>query len=195
MKSRSIISAVVIMLFATASHATLLQGGDTTFNTNTNANTNTNLVGVAVGVGVNNRISNDSRAAALNYVKAGDVKNTNTVTAVNEGNTLTINEAPIPANTRVEQAGKVEVKSAPNVFLGNQYPTAPCMGSTQLGGSWLGAGAAAGTSWTDDECSIRETARSFQNLSMNADAVAILCTSKYAAIAPACKALAAPAAE
>jgi len=45
----------------------------------------------------------------------------------------------------------------------------------------------AGTSWTDDECGIRETARSFQGLGLKDDGLSVLCTSKYAAAAPSCK--------
>ena len=100
---------------------------------------------------------------------------------------MTVNEAAIPANTRNEQAGKVEVKNVPNVFGGNVYPTAPCMGSSTVGAAALGWGASVGTSWADHECGKRKTARSFQNLGLTSDAVAVLCSSEYAAVAPACQ--------
>ena len=40
--------------------------------------------------------------------------------------------------------------------------------------------------WTDDECGIRETSRSFSGLGKADDALKVLCTSKYAAAAPSC---------
>jgi hypothetical protein len=115
-----------------------------------------------------------SRALASVYVAPADVS-------------LTVNEAEIPANTRLEQAGKVEIRNVPNVFGGNVYPTAPCMGSSTIGGAGVGFGVSIGSSWTDDECGIRETARSFNTMGMKEDAVKVLCASKYAAAAPACQ--------
>jgi hypothetical protein len=60
------------------------------------------------------------------------------------------------------------------------------MGSSSIGGSGVGFGFGIGTSWTDDECGIRETARSFNGLGLHGDAVSVLCTSKYAVVAPIC---------
>lgn len=143
-----------------------------------------------MSVDVSNRISNQSRANALAYSGSTSQSNNSqslNVTPAPVTATLIVNEAKIPENTRNEQVGTVNVRSVPNVYGGNVYPTAPCMGSSAVGGSWLGGGGTVGTSWTDDECSIRETARSFQNLNMNTDAVSVLCSSKYAAAAPACK--------
>ena len=150
-------------------------------------NTNTAVAGAnatagaaaIVGVGVSNRISNDTRVNAANYVSTNNPSNSSA--------SVVVNEAPIPANTRVEQAGKVAVKSVPNVFAGNVYPTAPCMGSSTVGAAAMGWGASVGTSWSDHECGKRETARSFQNMGMTEDAIAILCSSEYAAVAPSCK--------
>jgi len=78
-------------------------------------------------------------------------------------------------------------RNTPAFGLGTVYPTSPCMGSSQVGGSGVGFSIGVGTSWTDDECGIRETARSFQGMGLNADGLSILCTSKYAAAAPSCK--------
>ena len=98
-----------------------------------------------------------------------------------------MNEAPIPANTTQSiHQDSYTVKGVPNVFSGNVYPTAPCMGSSTIGGAGVGFGLSVGSSWTDDECGIRETSRSFCGLGKADDALKVLCTSKYAAAAPSC---------
>lgn len=79
-----------------------------------------------------------------------------------------------------------EQKQAPAVFAPNVAPTAPCMGGTSAGGSGTGFGLSFGTSWTDDECNTRETARMFQGMGLTADALAVLCSSAYASAAPSC---------
>lgn len=124
----------------------------------------------------NTNIDNASRAMARAYAKSSS-----------GGNTLTVNEAPIPVETRqVIHNDSYTVKGVPNVFSGNVYPTAPCMGSSTVGGAGVGFGFSVGSSWTDDECGIRETSRSFSGLGMKEDALAVLCSSKYAVAAPAC---------
>jgi hypothetical protein len=60
------------------------------------------------------------------------------------------------------------------------------MGSSTVGAAGVGFGLSVGSSWTDDECGIRETARSFDGMGMKSDAIKVLCASKYAAVAPAC---------
>lgn len=124
----------------------------------------------------------DSRARAMSYVAGSTVNVTPAPVS------LTVNEAAPPAYTtqHIEQ-GTLNVRSVPNVFAGNVYPTAPCMGSSTVGAAALGWGASVGTSWADDECGVRETARSFQNLGLTTDAIAVLCSSKYAAVAPICQ--------
>jgi hypothetical protein len=104
-----------------------------------------------------------------------------TSTSTSGSNSLTVNESG-----NVHYSGTYNVKNTPSVLVGNVYPTAPCMGSSTIGGSGPGFGIGFGTSWTDDECGIRETARSFSGLGLKEDAVSVLCTSKYAKIAPAC---------
>ena len=153
----------VLTLFATSAFA-IGWGNDNPGGNTTNLNTN--LVGV--GVDVSNRISADSRANAAAYA-AGSQAN----------NALTVNQAPIP--------DKLEIKGVPNVYSGNVYPTAPCMGSSTVGGAGVGFGFSVGSSWTDDECGIRETSRSFSGLGKPDDALKVLCTSKYAAAAPSCQ--------
>lgn len=72
------------------------------------------------------------------------------------------------------------VRTVPNVLTGAVYPTAPCMGSSQVGGAGVGFGFSVGTSSTSSR-GIRETARSFSGMGLKDDALAVLCTSKYAA--------------
>ena len=57
----------------------------------------------------------------------------------------------------------------------------------QLAGAGVGFGFSVGTSWTDDECGIRETSRvASPVLALKEDALKVLCTSQYAAAAPSC---------
>jgi hypothetical protein len=62
------------------------------------------------------------------------------------------------------------------------------MGSSSGGGSGTGFGLSFGTSWTDDECNTRETARMFSGMGLSGDALAVLCSSKFAQAAPSCAA-------
>ncbi len=179
---------VVAALFATSAFAVL----------DDNSTNQNQLQGqaqfTAVGVDVSNRISNDVRANAAAFAAGGSAKsgsvsgsNSGGNTLSNGGNSLTVNAAPIPTQTttRIEQ-NDYTVRNVPSVFSGNVYPTAPCMGSSTVGGAGVGFGFSVGTSWTDDECGIRETARSFSGLGKADDALKVLCTSKYAAAAPSC---------
>ena len=161
-------------------------GGGTTTVTNTNVNTNV----VAPVIDANARARAEAYAASLSASSAsskatGGASNSTATggsSQANNNQTLTINEA-----SGIQYSGKYEVRNVPNILLGNTYPTAPCMGSSTIGGSGVGFGFGIGTSWTDDECGIRETARSFTGLGLKEDAVSVLCTSKYAAAAPVCK--------
>lgn len=148
------------------------------------------IQGQAQGQGQAQFSNADSRSRAQAYAAAltrSEANNSQSLNVTPAPVTLTVNEAKIPENTRNEQVGTVNVRSVPNVFGGNVYPTAPCMGSSTVGAAALGWGASVGTSWSDHECGKRETARSFQNLGLTADAVAVLCSSEYAAVAPACQ--------
>ena len=141
---------------------------------------------------VSNRISNSSRSNAAAFAAGNltttDVRTGGQTTNVTPGPvSLTVNEAAIPAVTLQEiRQNDYTIKNVPAFALGNVYPTSPCMGSSQVGGSGVGFSIGVGTSWTDDECGIRETSRSFNGLGLKDDALAILCTSKYAAAAPSC---------
>lgn len=146
-------------------------------------------------VDVSNRISNDVRANANAFAVSSSKSSSNSaalnlsttdVRNSNGGNVLTVNEAPIPSSTKVTYDGNYTIKNTPNFALGNVYPTAPCMGSSNIGGSGPGFSIGVGTSWRDDECGIRETARSFRGMGLDTDALVVLCTSQYAAVAPSC---------
>ena len=180
--------AIILTLFATSAFAIGL-GNDNPGGTGI-ANQSQNqgqAQGQMQSTNVSNRISNDVRANAAAW--AGSVSGSKS-NAYNAGNTasLTVNEAPIPTSTytRIDQSD-FTVKNVPNVYGGNVYPTAPCMGSSTVGGAGVGFGFSVGSSWTDDECGIRETSRSFNSMGLKDDALAVLCSSKYAAAAPSCR--------
>jgi len=78
-------------------------------------------------------------------------------------------------------------RNTPGFGLGTVYPTAPCMGSSQIGGSGVGFSIGVGTSWTDDECGIRSTAASFLGLGDLQSANELLCSSKYSTVVSKCK--------
>jgi len=112
---------------------------------------------------------------------------TGTTLSTNPSTTLNINSAaPLERQVQVVENKDYTIRNVPAFGLGTVYPTAPCMGSSQVGGAGVGFSIGIGTSWTDDECGIRETARSFQALGLKDDAIAVICASKYAAVAPAC---------
>jgi hypothetical protein len=159
-----------LSIFTTSAFATGFDlGGDKTYNT---AN-QTNLQ--AVGVDVSNRIANDTRAAASSFAAGG--------LGVGQGG---VGQAVSGGSNSNVDFNITSPKNTPAVFSGNVYPTAPCMGSSTLGGAGVGFGFSVGSSWTDDECGIRETSRSFSGLGKPDDAMKVLCTSKYAAAAPSC---------
>ena len=168
---------LALTLFATSAFAVGI-GNDNpgSFGGTTNLNSASAMQGQMQGqaqltsVEVSNRIGADSRANAASYVTAGGGQ----AVAQSGGSTSGVNfEITSPKNT-------------PSVFTGNVYPTAPCMGSSTVGGAGVGFGFSVGSSWTDDECGIRETSRSFSGLGKPDDALKVLCTSKYAAAAPSC---------
>jgi len=159
---------LILALFASNAFA-LGWGND---NPSSNS-TQTNLQ--AVGVDVSNRIANDTRAAASSFAAGG--------AGVGQGG---VGQAVSGGSNSNVDFNITSPKNTPAVFSGNVYPTAPCMGSSTVGGAGVGFGFSVGSSWTDDECGIRETARSFAGMGMKEDSLAILCTSKYAAAAPSC---------
>lgn len=139
-----------------------------------------------VGVAVSNRITNDVRQNAAAFAGGGHA------TSNSGGNTQNVT---VTDSGKMNYSGSYDVKNVPSVFSGNVYPTAPCMGSSTVGGAGVGFGFSVGTSWKDDDCGIRETARSFATMHMPDDAITVLCTSEYAKTAPSCVAKAAKKAE
>ncbi len=103
---------------------------------------------------------------------------------------LTYNAAPATA-----QRGTTTIRNTPDGYISNISPTADCMGVTTIGGSGPGIYVGGGTSWESENCLIGETARLFYSFGQKDDAIAILCTSEYAASAPSCIALKAKNAE
>lgn len=97
-----------------------------------------------------------------------------------------VQNTTITESSSLDYSGSYKVKNTPGVIAPNTYPTAPCMGSSSVGGSGVGFGVSFGTSWTDKECGLRETARSFMSMGLPTDALAILCSSEFAAAAPSC---------
>jgi hypothetical protein len=176
------ILAFALALFASSAFATLQLVPDNV-NTNTNLNSANAMQGQLQGqvqgqftnVDVSNRISNDTRAAASSFAAGG--------LGVGQGG---VGQAVSGGSTSNVDFNITSPKNTPAVFSGNVYPTAPCMGSSTVGGAGVGFGFSVGTSWKDDECGIRETARSFQGMGLSNDALKVLCTSAYAAAAPSC---------
>lgn len=109
---------------------------------------------------------------------ASSVGNTSTGPSTSSGNT-----SGNTAITSTYVAPKIPVATA---FSPANHPTAPCMGSTSIGGSAVLFGFSAGSSWEATECMTFEAARSFDQAGMFEDALAIKCTSKYSAAAPSC---------
>lgn len=186
---KKLILSFVFGLFATSAFA-LGIGNDNPGGTATATQNQGQVQGQLQGQGqaqftnvdVSNRISNDVRANAAAF--AGAASQSGAKSSANSGGN--VQNVVVTDSGRTEYSGKYEVKNVPSVFSGNVYPTSPCMGSSSVGGAGVGFGFSVGTSWTDDECGIRETSRSFNGLGLKDDAVKILCTSKYAAAAPSC---------
>ena len=124
--------------------------------------------GASTSTGGSSSVGNTTTGAS---VSAGGKSSSSGNTSGNT--TITSNYAApkIPVNTAV----------APSNF-----PTAPCMGSSSIGGSAVLFGFSAGSSWEATECMTFEAARSFDQAGMHEDALAIKCTSKYSAAAPSC---------
>jgi len=134
----------------------------------------------------NTNISNDSRAAALAY--SASQSNAESRSTAYGGYGVAVAGGGAGGASGAANNLTIEYpKQVGAIGLGSLYPTAPCMGTSNLGGGNGFFSIGVGSSWTDDECGIRETARSFSGLGLKDDAVSVLCSSKYAAIAPICK--------
>lgn len=141
----------------------------------------------SITIGINNRIDNDVRASAAAFAGSTSISESNSTSGASSSSSSGGNVQTINDSGERHYSGSYTVKNVPTAIAPSVYPTAPCMGSTSAGASGVGFGVSFGSSWTDDECGIRETARSFSGLGLQQDAVIVLCTSKYAAAAPACQ--------
>lgn len=79
-----------------------------------------------------------------------------------------------------------EERQVPIVIAPSINPTASCMGSTSAGAAGSTFGLSLGSSWTDDDCNFRVTADMLHGWGLKDDALAVLCSSKYAQPAPRC---------
>ena len=128
------------------------------------------------------RVDNDIRTSTSTFTstKQGQLQGQVNGNADNTQKTsLTFEAATIP--------DKYTIRNTPGVALGGLYPSAPCMGTSNIGGSGPGFSLGIGTSWTDKNCQIMETSRLAPT---DADKVAVWCQSEFAANAPSCKAAA-----
>lgn len=153
-----------------------VRNSNTNLNTNINNLSNRQMQGQLQGQlqGQRQTNINGSATSGNNQVMGGQ---TTTV----GGQSMTYNEAAIPSN--------VTIKNTPSFAAGNVYPTAPCMGGTQVGGVGAGFGFSVGSSWTDENCQVLETARNFESAGYREDALVIRCQAPTAAKAPSCIAL------
>lgn len=108
---------------------------------------------------------------------------TSSATATGGNSTSSGNTSGNTTVTSNYAAPKIPVATA---IAPSNFPTAPCMGSSSIGGSAVLFGFSAGSSWEATECMTFEAARSFDQAGMHEDALAIKCTSKYSAAAPSC---------
>ena len=125
-------------------------------------------------------------------------RNNNTVTttttggaSTSTGNVTTVNnnEAAIPTDTRttISYGNTQVIRNTPSMGVAGVFPSAACHGTSSATLALPGLGLGGGSSWVDADCGIRETARMFDGMGLRMDAVAVMCTSKYAKAAPSCK--------
>ena len=114
--------------------------------------------------------------------------NSNAVVTTNGDNiNVTNSGSPVNVNTTVDAPNVPKIKQVPDAIAPSIIPTSPCMGSSSVAASWMGGGIGGGSSWTDDHCSYRETARLLDALGFKDDAITVLCQSKFAQSAAICK--------
>lgn len=158
---KSHVSALVAALFLSTSFqvsASDFWDRDYSYNTNSNYNHNSNTLNAKSTARASSTVVNST---------------SNSVTNTDSG--------------QMHYSGGYTLENVPDAIAPNVYPTSPCMGSSSMGGAGVGFGISFGTSWKDDDCGVRETARSFAGMGMKEDALAVLCSSEYAKSAPSCK--------
>ncbi len=193
----AVAAAMALMLFFSSAYAAPECVGNNACSPTSNTTNNAGgsavagaIAGAAAGASVDSRISNhnaniqgqlqaqeQAAIAVSEGSKASSTTGASTSGSSSGGNALTVNTQYAAPNMR---------EMVPSVAIGGLYPSSPCMGTSNAGGSGPGFSVAIGTSWKDDDCGVRETARSFAGMGMNADALAVLCSSQYAKAAPSC---------
>lgn len=141
-------------------------------------NTNTNLNNNSAKADVTNINGQGQEQGQLQGQHQGQGQSQS---ADNAGNAQSTN---ITFNAPKTYRPPVNSAFAPTVF-----PTAPCMGSSSIGGTGTLFSISGGTSWESKECMILETARNFEQAGAASDAMYVRCQGKYAAVAPTCVAL------
>ena len=154
----------------------------TNLNSNLNTNVNTNVAAATQGqmqgqVQGQSQTTTNGSATSSNTQAMGDQ---NVATGATTVSTL------VTDSGQMEYSGSYTVKNTPGIALSNVYPTAPCMGSSTIGGSGPGFSLGVGTSWEAHECMLSETARGFEQSGHAEDGLAIRCQSALAAVAPSC---------
>lgn len=169
-----LVAAMFVSPYALAdsSHDSTTTGGSFT-NTNSYLNNYNNTIRNSVRN--TNTNTNTANGIGLGVGVGLGGSSTASNTATNAGNSVSLNESSRPVNSAF----------APTVF-----PTAPCMGSSSLGGGAAVFSFSGGTSWTSEECMILETARGFDQAGYKDDGLNIRCQGKWAKTAPSCIALA-----
>lgn len=148
------------------------------------SNTTNNQGGTGIGIGVAGASSN-AAAIATSVTTQGQLQGQHqgqhqgqlqgqSNSAVGTGNQTAINYNAPPPNLR---------DLAPGFALGGLYPSSPCMGTSNVGGSGPGFSIGFGTSWVDEECQKMEASR---NAPTAADKIHVWCKSKFADGSPSC---------
>lgn len=164
-----------------------IKNSGNSFNVNLNKATGGNATGGNASVGdVVTTVGGQANTQSMTYNEAGTNDKDVEIANIQAGATR---------DAAQSQPQKIEVKTPGVASVPNIYPTSPCMGSTSAGVSFMGGAFSGGSSWKDDDCSYRETARMFDQLGYKKDGLVVMCQSEYAKEAPSCKALKAEAAK
>lgn len=89
--------------------------------------------------------------------------------------------------TVISTPKEIEIKNVPGVGGVAMAPSAICHGTTSVGLSAVGFGFNIGSSWTDDDCRIMQSASTLYNMGLTVDAIAVMCQVEHVKIAPSCQ--------
>ncbi len=190
---------LAILLATTAPVAFATGNGHKPQNANSHSNANavshskshaeSTAVGVGVGLGGSATATGGQGwgiggTASANPSAAGGTASANptAVGTVSQGVNIVY-----PKEQTITHQGRQIIENVPNVGLANMWPSATCMGTSTVGGSGVGFGFGVGTSWRDEECNKRETARAFQAFGYTKAALQVLCSQEAAKVADECK--------